>query len=77
MEFVAGSLDVAVSCVRRLDALAAYEFNAALGEDRSFQWSSWRGPDDTVRWLESGAAGASSGDLYARRVIPVPETSGP
>lgn len=66
VEFVSGSLDVAVACVRRLEALGRYEFNTVLGEGRSFEMPEWRDADTVVRWLESGADGASSGDLYAR-----------
>lgn len=70
VEFVSGSLDVAVACVHRLETLGRYEFNTVLGEGRSFQMSGWRGPAEVVGWLESGADGASSGDLYARLVSP-------
>lgn len=66
IEFVSGSLDVAVACVRRLETLGRYQFNAVLGEGRSFEMPEWRGADEVVRWLEAGADGASSGDLYAR-----------
>ncbi len=71
VEFVAGGLDVAEKCVRRLEALgrdarAGYEFNAIIGEGRVYEMDPWIGAGDMVDWLRSGAGGASSGDLYAR-----------
>lgn len=66
VEFVAGCLDVAAACVRRLDALAAYEFNAVRGEGRRFVFETWAPSGRLLAWLDAGAGGASSGDLYAR-----------
>lgn len=65
-EFVAGQLDVAVSAVRRLGELGRYAFNAVAGEGRTFLLGSWLSAEETVGWLEAGAEGVSSGDLYAR-----------
>ncbi len=66
VEFVAGGLEVATACVSRLEELGAYEYNAVLGEGRMFAFGHWRTPRRIMNWLESGAGGASSGDLYAR-----------
>ena len=66
VEFVAGRLELAAACVRRLDALGPYEFNAVPGERRRFVFDAWV-PGAQVRgWLDAGADGVSSGDLYAR-----------
>ena len=73
-EFVAGALDVPVACVRRLEALGRYEFNAIPGEQRSFAFPRWIDGDATVRWLESGAEGIASGDVYARLLRDAPST---
>ena len=67
MEFVAGGLDVARACVQRLDGLGSYGFNAILGEERRFVFRAWVTSEEMVTWLDDGAAGASSGDVYARR----------
>lgn len=67
-EFVSGGLDVAVDCVRRLERLGAYEFNAVAGERRSFLFDRWMDAGATVEWLAAGAGELSSGDLYARRL---------
>lgn len=66
VEFVAGGLDVAQACVDRLRRLGAYEFNAVAGEERSFLLDRWVTADAVARWLEAGAGGRPSGDLYAR-----------
>jgi len=66
VEFVQGALDVALRCVQRLTALGEYEFNAVAGEQRRFQWPEWIEASDVLRWLDEGAGGIASGDLYAR-----------
>lgn len=65
-EFVSGGVDVAVACVRRLEALGSYQFNAIPGEKRAFVFERWQSGEQIVRWLEGGAGGASSGDVYAK-----------
>jgi hypothetical protein len=67
VEFVAGGLDVAIACIQRLATLADYRFNVVLGEGRSFVFDEWEGAMRISEWMEAGAGGASSGDLYARR----------
>jgi len=66
VEFVAGALDIAQACVRRLEVLGDYEFNAVRGEERSFISKRWLAADELVAWLEGGAGSVSSGDVYAR-----------
>lgn len=66
-EFVAGTTDVAVACVRGLESLGAYDFNVVVGEGRDFVRGEWMDADEVVGWLVAGAGGASSGDVYARR----------
>ena len=74
VEFVAGALDIAQACVRRLEALGGYEFNAVVGEERSFMSKRWLGADDMVAWLRRGGASVSSGDVYARLRSEVEQT---
>ncbi len=69
-EFVSGALDVAVDCVRQLDRLGRYEFNAIAGEQRRYLFDTWRTGDSVVEWLTAGGGGISSGDLYAVLVHP-------
>ena len=72
VEFVEGAFDVAVACVRRLESLGPYEFNAVIGEQRSFVFPDWIDGAALVEWLADGASGASSGDLYAQRSLTNP-----
>jgi FkbM family methyltransferase len=65
-EFVQGHLDAAVSCVERLISLGPYGFDVVVGEGRRFVFERWLDADAIVRWLDEGAQGASSGDIYAR-----------
>ena len=68
VEFVAGAVQVALDCVARLRALGTYEFNAIPGEERDFLSERWLTAEEMTAWLAAGAAGVSSGDVYARRV---------
>jgi len=76
VEFVAGGLDVAAACVERLEALGRYEYNAVAGEGRTFLFPTWRSAADARAWLEAGAHGHPSGDLYARRTASVDRDPG-
>jgi FkbM family methyltransferase len=67
VEFVAGGLDVAQACIRRIGELGRYRFNVVLGEGRSYLFPEWVSGEEAWDWLAQGAGGASSGDLYARR----------
>lgn len=66
VEFVSGRLDVADACVRRLDTLGEYEFNAIPNEARTYVFDEWVSADRLREWLRDGASGAASGDVYAR-----------
>lgn len=66
IEFVAGQIDTAIACVRRMRELGPYLFNVVLGERRDFAFATWMDMESMLDWLRSGAGGASSGDVYAR-----------
>ena len=66
LEFVSGSLDIAVNCIRRLNELGPYEFNAVPGEQRYFVFDRWITSNHLLEWLGAGAKSISSGDLYAQ-----------
>ena len=71
VEFVAGSLDVTLTCVDRLAALGRYEYRAVAGESRIPIREGWMDEPAIRRWLDEGAEGHASGDLYAR-LVPEP-----
>lgn len=65
-EFVNGTLDQALQCLEELERLGRYELNVIAGEQRRFIWSSWQYPASLRLWLDAGADGIASGDVYAR-----------
>lgn len=67
VEFVAGVLDVSHACIAQLARLGDYRFNAIAGEQRRFRWEAWQTPETITQWLNDGADGLASGDLYACR----------
>lgn len=68
VEFVAGSLEVTQACLDHLERLGRYEYNVILGERRTPHLTRWVDAQGIRHWLDDGADGASSGDLYARRI---------
>jgi FkbM family methyltransferase len=65
-EFVRGTLERALACVARIETLGPASYNAVAGEQRVWQWREWQSADRLRDWLESGAGGLASGDIYAR-----------
>lgn len=65
-EFVAGTTDIARACITRLGALGDYEYNTIAGEQRRFRFPQWISAPSLDHWLERGAEGIASGDVYAR-----------
>jgi FkbM family methyltransferase len=65
VEFVAGQLEVASACVRRLEELGVYRFNVVPGERRDFAFAAWMSAEEILAWIDEGAGGAASGDIYA------------
>lgn len=57
----------AIACVGRLETLAPYRYNVALGETMRLIWDAWRDADELVAWLAQRRAGEPSGDVYAVR----------
>jgi len=67
VEFVAGTLDVPLRCVHRLEDLGRYAYNVVSGEARHYLLEEWADADEISAWLAAGAGSVASGDLYARR----------
>lgn len=65
-EFVRGTLERTLACLDRIDALGPALYNAVAGEQRAWRWPDWQ-PSAALRvWLNEGADGLASGDIYAR-----------
>lgn len=66
-EFLPMQRAEAIACVARLEALAPYRYNVALGETMRLLWDDWLAADGMTAWLELRRAGEASGDIYAVR----------
>lgn len=65
LEFTTIQRDVALRAIKRLAGMAAYSFNAALGESQQFAHSNAISADAMAGWIEALPAEANSGDIYA------------
>ena len=75
IEFVSGTLEIAEASIDRLESLGHYEYNAIPGEKRRFLWGTWQPPDKMMEWLAHRGAKFPSGDLYARRISTLQDTT--
>ena len=66
--------DVAHAAVDRLVALGPYRFNLSLGESHALRHSRWLERDAMLREIDALPSSANSGDIYARRVAPPPQS---
>ncbi len=65
IEFTTIQRDVALKAIARLAGMAAYRFNAALGESQQFSHSAGLSAPEISRWLQELPIEANSGDIYA------------
>jgi len=65
-EFVRGTLARALACLDQIDALGPAVYNAVAGEQRVWRWPDWQDSVTLRAWLDAGADGLASGDIYAR-----------
>ncbi|MEX1198921.1 MAG: FkbM family methyltransferase [Pseudohongiellaceae bacterium] len=65
-EYIPATMDSAVDCIRRLEALGEYEYNLAPGETHHLQFRHWCTPEQMVEVLQGIMQG--SGDVYARLI---------
>jgi FkbM family methyltransferase len=65
-EYLAAAREVALDCVDRLGALGDYTYNWSAGERQRLAERVWLEPDAIRARLRALAAGAGSGDVYAR-----------
>ena len=66
-EFVPATPASALASLDRLEALAAYRYNVALGESFRLLLPGWVPAEAMRRWLAGRAPDGPSGDIYARR----------
>jgi FkbM family methyltransferase len=67
-EYLASDREATDDCLRQLESLGAYEFNASPGE--SYRWLAerWVSGHALRQWLAALRPDAGSGDIYARRI---------
>jgi len=65
-EYIPASINIALACIDRLEALGNYEYNLAPGETHRLQSERWLTRGEMTRKLEATREG--SGDVYARRL---------
>ncbi|MCU0833555.1 MAG: FkbM family methyltransferase [Chromatiaceae bacterium] len=67
-EYLAAAREVALVCVDRLEALAAYRYNWSPGESHRLASAGWLDAEAIRGVLADLAAGSGSGDVYARLI---------
>jgi FkbM family methyltransferase len=63
-EFTTIQRDVALACLRRVDALGHYGFDVALGESQALTFERWIPADAVAAHLAALPHAANSGDVY-------------
>ncbi|MDO8908137.1 MAG: FkbM family methyltransferase [Pseudohongiella sp.] len=63
-EYIPAAIDVALSCIKRLEALGQYQYNLAPGERHRLQFEQWQSAQEMSNQLRQVREG--SGDVYAR-----------
>ena len=70
VEFTTIQRDVALACIERLQALAPYTYNVALGESQTLEFEQAIDADQLKRYVVALPHEANSGDIYA--LLPSP-----
>lgn len=67
VEYIPATIDIALACIERLEALGRYEYNLSQGETHTFRFAEWISPAAMADQLQLIAVNEhQSGDLYAR-----------
>jgi FkbM family methyltransferase len=66
VEFLPAFPHLTHAVIDRLSDLGDYRFNPVMGESAGFLWPDWRDGPAAKAWLDTLAANATSGDLFAR-----------
>ena len=75
LAFVSLPIENAEPSIDRLESLGHYEYNAIPVEKRRFLWEAWQTPDKMRGRLAHQAIKFPSGDLYARRISRLQDTT--
>lgn len=67
VEYIPATIDIALACIERLEALGDYQYNLSSGETHTLQFTDWVDATALTGELQRIASrGVESGDLYAR-----------
>lgn len=67
VEYIPATIDIATTCIERLETLGDYEYNLSAGETHKMRFDNWIDAATVHReLLKIAASTSSSGDLYAR-----------
>ena len=69
VEYIPATIDIALNCIDRLEALGGYQYNLSQGESHTMQFDSWLDEKAMRAELKRIADNdITSGDLYARQI---------
>ena len=69
VEYIPATIDIALACVERLQALGDYQYNLSAGETHTMQYAQWVTASAITAELQRiASAEVKSGDLYARLI---------
>ncbi len=69
VEYIPATIDIALACIDRLEALGNYQYNLSIGESHAMHFTEWRDACEMIKELQRIAScEVKSGDLYARLV---------
>ncbi len=72
IEYIPATIDIALACVTRLEALGTYEYNLSSGESHSMKFANWISASSVNDELQRiASSNTQSGDLYARLATPL------
>lgn len=70
LEYIPATIDIALACIERLEALGDYRYNLSSGETHTMKYSDWVDAAGLKTELQRIAAtSVESGDLYARLAV--------
>lgn len=67
-EYIPGAIDLAQSCIWRLETLSRYEYNWSVSEQHRLGSTIWMDAAEMSDYLTAVLGRGKSGDIYARRV---------
>ena len=67
-EYLPATIDLALHCLERLEALGSYQYNWSVAEQFRLGSSTWLNSEEMAEQLSLTLSQGRSGDIYARRI---------